>query len=441
MKLGVLFSGGKDSAYALYKAMQKEEVACLISIVSENKESYMFHTPNIDLTKLQAEAIGLPLIQKKTIGIKEDELSDLKEAIAEAVERFGIEGVVTGAVESVYQATRIQRICSELGLRCFNPLWQKDQLELLKEIVALDFDVIISGVFAYPLNKDWLDQKIDDVVVGHLKRLMERYQISPTGEGGEIETTVLDAPFFKKRIAVKDYEKHFDGMSGTLEIKKAMLERKGRVRAQETTQIPMKAERKEEIAGAGHGTNSRCSEEIYDTLIIDMNEKKDSLSKDEFVLPIARTINYRCFVRHWSEVSNEDLKKCKRVIMSGNPLGDVSTTKHLDNFSWLKCFDKPVLGICAGHHTIAAVFGAKLIKNEKIGMNEISVKKENRILPHDIEAYELHGHAIEKPGDFDIIAESENCIEAIKHKKREIYGVQFHPEVRNWAILERFVLL
>ena len=123
MRLGVLFSGGKDSTYALWKVMEKEEVVCLISVVSENEYSYMFHTPNIGMTSMQAAAIGLPLVQRTTEGVKEEELKDLKMAIEEARQSYSVEGIVTGAVESVYQAERIQRICNDLGLWCFNPLW------------------------------------------------------------------------------------------------------------------------------------------------------------------------------------------------------------------------------------------------------------------------------------------------------------------------------
>ena len=153
MRIGVLFSGGKDSTLALHKTAEKEEVVCLITLVSQNKESFMFHTPNIDVTVLQAEAIGLPLIQKVTEGKPEEELEDLEEAIAQAVKDFQIEGVVSGAVESVYQSERIQRICNRLGVWCFNPLWKRNQKALLEEIVAKGFRVIISGVFAYPLDR------------------------------------------------------------------------------------------------------------------------------------------------------------------------------------------------------------------------------------------------------------------------------------------------
>ncbi|MBT3984960.1 TIGR00289 family protein [archaeon] len=207
MKLGVLFTGGKDSCYALYKAREKHDVVCLISIISENKESFMFHTPNIEITDLQAKAIGLPLLKQVTKGEKEKELKDLEIAIENAVKKYKIEGIVTGAVESVYQATRVQKICNKLGLGCFNPLWKRNQEELLKEIVDEKFKVIISGVFAYPLDFQWLGKVIDKDMIERLIDLSHgKYEISPTGEGGEYESTVLDAPFFKKEIEIIDFE-------------------------------------------------------------------------------------------------------------------------------------------------------------------------------------------------------------------------------------------
>jgi diphthine-ammonia ligase len=226
MRLGVLFSGGKDSTLALHKAAEKEEVTCLITLVSENKESYMFHTPNIDVTALQAEALGLPLIRKVTEGKPEEELKDLEEAIVQAVKGFKTDGVVTGAVESVYQAARIQQVCNRLGVWCVNPLWKRNQKELLEEIVAEDFKAVISGVFAYPLDKKWLGKQIDEVMIGQLVALSVEYGLSPSGEGGEIETTVLDAPLFKKKIEIVDSEVEAQGNSGVFRIKQARLTEK-----------------------------------------------------------------------------------------------------------------------------------------------------------------------------------------------------------------------
>jgi diphthine-ammonia ligase len=223
MRLGVLFSGGKDSTFALHLAAEEEEVVCLITVVSKNKESYMFHTPNIDLTTLQAQALGLPLVSVVTEGNKEEELIDLEAAIAEAKEKFQIEGVVSGAVESVYQTSRVQRICNHLDVWSFNPLWKHDQQMLLKTIVAKNFCVIISGVFAYPLDEKWLGVRIDPLVISRLMQFQREYGISPSGEGGEIETTVLDAPMYKQKIEIVDYTTEAKGNCGNFIIKKAKL--------------------------------------------------------------------------------------------------------------------------------------------------------------------------------------------------------------------------
>jgi len=125
MKLALLLSGGKDSLYAGFLAKKhRHELACLITINSENKSSYMFHTPSINQTKKQAQAMALPLIIQHTKGKKEAELHDLEKAIKLAINKYHIEGIITGAIQSTYQASRIQSICNKLKIECFNPLWQ-----------------------------------------------------------------------------------------------------------------------------------------------------------------------------------------------------------------------------------------------------------------------------------------------------------------------------
>jgi ABC transporter with metal-binding/Fe-S-binding domain ATP-binding protein len=226
MRVGVLFTGGKDSCLALKRVMNTHEVVCLITLISKNRESYMFHVPNIELTKIQAEAIGLPLIQRITEGEKEKELEDLKEVLKEAKKKFKIEGIVTGAIASNYQKSRIEKVCKELKLKCINPLWNEDQIKLLEEVIESNFKVIITGVFAFPLDESFLGKEIDKEMVKRLKELMEKYKINPAGEGGEIETTVLDAPFFKKKVEIKDFEVKYKDYSGTFEIKNAKLVKK-----------------------------------------------------------------------------------------------------------------------------------------------------------------------------------------------------------------------
>ena len=226
MKLGVLFSGGKDSAFACYMAMQHEEIACLISIISENDHSYMFHTPNVNLSSFQAEAAGIPQILIDTPGEEEVELEDLKRGIEDAVDRFGIGGIVTGAVMSVYQAARIQRICHDLDICCFSPLWYTNQEEYMQKIISSGFKVIIAGVFSYPFDERWLGREINREMIDELKILSEKYSITLSGEGGEYESFVLDAPFFSKRIVIDESESFCRNYNGRFIIKKARLEDK-----------------------------------------------------------------------------------------------------------------------------------------------------------------------------------------------------------------------
>ena len=223
MKLGVLFSGGKDSTLAMHLANEHHEISCLLSMNSENDESYMFHTPNIGITELQAEALDIPLLTGFTAGEKELELSDLKDLIENAVELFGIEGIVTGAVGSVYQASRVQKICAELGLWCFNPLWQFDQIELLEKLVREKYEIIISSIAAYPLDQNWLGRKIDSKAISELKVLQDKYKIHPAGEGGEFESLVLNAPMFKRKIKISEYEKEYSNHAGVFIVKEADL--------------------------------------------------------------------------------------------------------------------------------------------------------------------------------------------------------------------------
>jgi len=128
---------------------------------------------------------------------------DLKNVIETAKKKYEIQGIVTGALESVYQASRIQKICNELKIECFNPLWKKNQIELLKELIRNKFEIIISGVAGYPLDKSWIGRNIDDKFISEVEILQKKFQINPAGEGGEFESLVLNCPMFKKRLNVK----------------------------------------------------------------------------------------------------------------------------------------------------------------------------------------------------------------------------------------------
>jgi GMP synthase-like glutamine amidotransferase len=178
-------------------------------------------------------------------------------------------------------------------------------------------------------------------------------------------------------------------------------------------------------------------------LIIDMNFKKDSLGFPEFVSPIVAVVEEleECFVRHYSELRQEDLSNCSRIILSGTALKDNATLKQTEKFEWIKDYDKPILGVCAGMQTIGLVFGARLERCLEIGMTQIATLNANSLFSSTFKAYALHNYSIQPSTEFDVLADSAKCVQAIKHKQKDIYGVLFHPEVRNKEIIQHFIML
>ena len=176
-------------------------------------------------------------------------------------------------------------------------------------------------------------------------------------------------------------------------------------------------------------------------LIVDMNFRRDSLGLYEFVLPIAYAVgdSNEYEVKHYLELAPDDVKKSSCLILSGTPLKDHATLGEPEKFGWLKTCETPVLGICAGMQTIALVFGAELENCLSLGMTKINTTAPNPLFSSAFQAYTLHNYSLKSSGDFEVLAESEKCVQAIKHKSKEIYGVLFHPEVRNPEIIQRFV--
>jgi diphthine-ammonia ligase len=195
------------------------KIEFLATLIPKRADSWMFHFPNIHLTDHLSKAVEIPLVKAETSGIKEKELDDLEKLLAS----LDVEGVVSGAVASVYQKERIERICKELNLESVTPLWHQDPLSLLKEMIDLKFNVIVVGVYAYGFDESWLGREIDSAVVEKLVELHEKYGISLVGEGGEYETLVLDTPFFKKRIQIVKSEIDYKEHCGVLSVKEARL--------------------------------------------------------------------------------------------------------------------------------------------------------------------------------------------------------------------------
>ena len=223
MRVALLATGGKDSVMALYHILQQGyEVAYLATMIPLREDSWMFHYPNIGLIDLFADAVNIPLAKAETSGVKEEEVEDLKKLI----QTLDIKGVVSGAIASNYQKERVDRICRQLNLKSIAPLWHRDQLEILQEILRLRFEVVITGVYAIGFDEGWLGRRIDASVIEDLLRLNKAYGVSIVGEGGEFETLVVDAPFYRKKIRILKAEKVWKGQSGHYLISKAQLENK-----------------------------------------------------------------------------------------------------------------------------------------------------------------------------------------------------------------------
>jgi ABC transporter with metal-binding/Fe-S-binding domain ATP-binding protein len=220
MRVAALFSGGKDSTYAAKLAEDEgNDVAYLVSIRSNNPNSYMFHSVNQHITDLQAEAIGRQLVTAQTSGVKEEELFDLELVL----KSLKIDGVVSGAIASNYQRTRIKYICDKLGFSYLSPLWEREPLPLIREMLKEGMKIIITAVAAQGLDQTWLGRPIEEDTVSKLKTLNDKYRVDVCGEGGEYESLVLDAPWFKKQVKIVKKLKIWDGMSGKYLVEEARL--------------------------------------------------------------------------------------------------------------------------------------------------------------------------------------------------------------------------
>ena len=223
MKLCVLFSGGKDSMMALYRGMEEHEIVVLLSMIPKSTDSYMYHVPNIRLTEYSAQALGLPIVMKETIGIPPQENDDLKDAIQGIKKEYGIDGVAAGAIGSKYQYNIVAQICKELGLKTYTPYWQMDHEILIKDAIAAGFDIRMVGVAAGGLDASWLGRKLDSGALDGLKVIRKKHKIDIGGEGGEYETFVVDGPIFKKHLEIVKSRKVWDGVRGELVIDELRL--------------------------------------------------------------------------------------------------------------------------------------------------------------------------------------------------------------------------
>ena len=202
MSWAALTSGGKDSILTIQKAIDSgKEVRYLVTARPENRDSYMFHSSNLDAVAVIAKVAGMQYVEIPTHGRKEEELADLEAGLA----ALDVEGVTAGAVASQYQANRVKAITDRLGIMLFTPLWHMDVEQLLREVTArLEAMIIVTA--AEGLDEHFLGARFDDELIARLKRVAAIHRINLAGEGGEYETLTLNAPFYSRPITYSTRE-------------------------------------------------------------------------------------------------------------------------------------------------------------------------------------------------------------------------------------------
>ncbi len=224
MKVVSLFSGGKDSTFALWCAQhQGWIISRLLTLEPASEDSWMFHFPMTKWTSLQAKALGIAHTFVKAPQGIDAELSALRELLEEAKREDGIDGLISGAIESEYQRTRLDNICEVIGIRTFAPLWRKDPIRLLAEQVALGLKIVVTACAARGLGPDWLGRVLDKRGVAELESLRGKYGVNPSFEGGEAETFVTDAPLFQGKVVFRKTRKEWKADSGYLVVEEAEL--------------------------------------------------------------------------------------------------------------------------------------------------------------------------------------------------------------------------
>lgn len=203
------------------------DVPYLVNIVPEDSASWIFHTPNLSVVPLMAQAMDKELITARSTGTEEGDM----EGLTAALDGLDVDGVITGAVWSDYQWDRMNLVCHDLGLKVFSPLWRKDQDLVMEAFLQSGIRAIIVGCYAEGLGQEWLGRELNRETVDELKRIRERTGISIMGEGGEYESMTLDSPMHSHPIEIVSSEVVWKRDNGTLNVTSARFRERSRLEA------------------------------------------------------------------------------------------------------------------------------------------------------------------------------------------------------------------
>jgi len=217
----VSWSGGKESSLACYRAKANGLTpSYLLNLTREDGSRSRTHGLAREVLSLQAEAIGIPLIQRKTSW--KDYEDNFKKTVLE-LKGVGIEGGVFGDIDLEEHRAWVRRVCQETGIRAHLPLWGKHQRKILEDFINLGFEAIVVVVKAGILSEKWLGRKIDGRFV---KDITTFENITPCGEVGEYHTLVIDGPLFKKRMKIVETRIVQRDQHWLLDISRCILEDK-----------------------------------------------------------------------------------------------------------------------------------------------------------------------------------------------------------------------
>lgn len=225
MTVTALVSGGKDSIYSAYLAdTQGMQVDELVVLKPTDPDSMMFHTPNLSLVSLQAEAWGKTTRTVDVNGPSEHhEIDAVRRALS------GAKGpVVAGAIASNYQWSHLQAVTFSLGRPLYSPLWGKDAGRVVREEIGAGLDIRLVQLAAEPLTPELLGRRLDLELVGEIERRSREIRaVHVAGEGGEYETLVTDVPDWSHRLVLDRVDLEHRGGSSRLVVREAHLEAKG----------------------------------------------------------------------------------------------------------------------------------------------------------------------------------------------------------------------
>jgi len=225
MKLAALFSGGKDSAFSIFLAKkQGHEIKCLLSVFPRSDESHLLHHPNLQWIRLQSQSMQIPqLTIKSELDETDNEINSLEKILIQAIDEYHIEGLVHGGIQSQFQKEKFENLCNKLNLKSIAPLWNRNPLEYMNELISSNFVFIITSVSSGGLDDFWLGKIITKNDIDTLHILSQKFGFNLNFEGGEAETFVVDCSLFSYPIKIIQGKKIWDGYRGRFEIVDARL--------------------------------------------------------------------------------------------------------------------------------------------------------------------------------------------------------------------------